>query len=589
MWTATSVARAALILLVGSLLSASACSDSSGNGDENGGGRDPGDGRAGESAAFSGAAGQQPNGSAGSKSGDGNHGGAGTGESGAPSGAGSPDGAGGAGALAAVSGIVAAFRPNPADLEERVSGALVTLDDGEQQYTAVSDDDGLFAFDAVPPGHYRSSVTVSAEARKSHDGAPYGDWFGEVDVVADQTARLMPLLNLGCFISGSVGADKETFFNSNGIGSMGCGAYDLFGQLRIPSGGLVKANGDAFTGTARLELNPIWFPMLGGEPNMKGLLAMPPLAGVPQGETEPEPIHTFAAADIRVYDAASDEKLSLKEGTLAELTLRGWRALTEDDAYTSWSFDPTTGAWHEDGGCVADVSDPQLVHCDVRHFSWWNADRPSSGGGSGIAVSRGCVVGGVRYQGKALAGAEVIAVGSDGIAGLGRDETDLAGSFCAEGLTSTGKWGVQIRYANGREILLETISVQQEKLPASCQEPMKCAQAGYLEIRSTPSITVRGKLGLDVKGEHQPMPKGGFIFGTRVRVIGSPDPFGQIQLNLGVVRLASDGSYQFGIPESVVRLFFVSPQDGECKTYPGMVPGEGDPVDMADQFFICGS
>ena len=50
-----------------------------------------------------------------------------------------------------------------------------------------------------------------------------------------------------------------------------------------------------------------------------------------------------------------------------------------------------------------------------------------------------------------------------------------------------------------------------------------------------------------------------------------------VQLNLGEIQLDSLGGYMFNMPATIVRLFFVSPVDGFCKTYPAAVPGSEIP------------
>lgn len=514
-------------------------------------------------------------------------GGAEHGASGASAGEGGIDGGG----ITSVRGIVAAFRPNLANLEERVAGALVTLEAGSERYEAVSDGNGMFEFTAIQPEiRYRVNVSVGAAARRFHDGLPYGDWHGEVTALAGQTTSLMPMLNLGCAIDTTVAASSETTFTTSG--NHGCSAYDLAGQLVVPVGGLTRANGEEFSGGARLEFSPIWFPTVAsGNVNFTSLAAMPPLVGVPQGETRLEPMHTFAAADLRVTDVASGEPLMLKPGTVARVTLRGFRELTSEDDYSSWSFDPASGAWREEGACTADSEDAQLIHCEVKHFSWWNADgrAPASGGG-GSPLGTRCIFGGVLYRGEPLVGASVLATGNAGIVGAAQARTDENGAFCATGVSGNGAWDVQVRVENGREILSQTLSVSPGGVfGGDCSQPDSCSQAGVIELEASPAITVYGRLGLQVGNEGRPMPRGGFSFGRRVRAIGSPDEFGFIQLNLGEVSLDSEGRYEFDIPEAIVRIFFVSPDDGECKTYPSPVPGEGERVEIADQFFICGS
>jgi hypothetical protein len=537
--------------------------------------------------------------SSGGETGDG---GAGDGASGGAVG-GDESGAGGSGAsagqtgdgngLASVRGIVTAFRPNLAGLEERVPGALVTLDDGVKRYEAISDGSGFFELDAVAPGAaYRVKVTVDAAARQFHDGMPYADWYGELRALADQTTSLMPRLTLGCAIDVTVAANAEATFSTSGTGSHGCGTYDLVGKLVIPAGGLTHSNGEPFAGSTRLEFSPIWFPTVAsGNVSFASLAAMPPLVGVPAQETEPEPMHTFAAADVRVTDAATGEPLALATGKVAELTLRGFRELTSEDDYGSWSFDPGSGTWREEGACTADVSDPQLVHCEVRHFSWWNADGRSGGPqGGGGTIGRRCVAGGVLYQGQPLVGASVLGTANAGIVGAAQAETDENGAFCAYGVSEDGAWDIQVRVENGREILSQTVSVSAGgKLGGDCEAPETCSQAGVIELESSPVITVYGRLGLQDGSEKKPMPTGGFSFGRRVRAIGSPDAFGFVQLNLGEIALDAQGGYEFHIPEPIVRLFFVSPGDGECKTYPSPVPGEGTRVEINDQFFVCGT
>ena len=300
-------------------------------------------------------------------------------------------------------------------------------------------------------------------------------------------------------------------------------------------------------------------------------------------------MHTFAAADLRVSAVENGEPLALRPGTVASVTLRGFRELTSEDAYSSWSFDPASGAWREEGTCTADAMDAQLIHCEVKHFSWWNADGRDPGAQSGASGTR-CIFGGVLYRGEPLVGASVLATGNAGIVGAAQAQTDENGAFCAIGVSGSGAWDVQVRVENGREILSQTLSVSPGGIAGGdCAQPESCSQAGVIELEASPAITVYGRLGLQVGNEERPMPSGGFSFGRRVRAIGSPDEFGFIQLNLGEVSLDSEGRYELDVPEAIVRIFFASPDDGECKTYPSRVPGEGERVEIADQFFICGS
>ena len=499
-------------------------------------------------------------------------------------------------------GVVRGHRAHNLGVEAIVPDATVEITDGETVWTAVTDGNGAFVIEGVPAGPgYRVSVTAPEEPSDiSLNGKTvYGKWIERLTVRGDGATPLAPILERGCATPIVVDAEAEGVFTPGGFD---CGVSDVQGRLVVPAGGLVDGSGAPFSGNAELRLAPLHNPVVGvGDPHLESVVSMPGdlMGAADDGAEEPVLIHTYAAADVTVVAVDTGETLQLAPGAVAELTMRAWREMTDEEEILSWSYDEAQGLWIEEGTCTVDAADAQRVACELRHFSWWNADGrsredPNNPGSGSARMPTRCVTGSVLYENEPVAGAIVSAITNEGLAGGGDVVTDSAGRFCA-GSSTNGGWTVQVRMPNERVILRGSVSVPPQEEAATCTEnPEDCAQAGAIVLREDDTILVRGTLGIcdeelypvEICG---PMPEGGWEYGSTVRILGFlPDLI--TSFYLGEIQIEEDGSYEAYVPAVMANILLFTP-DGYCHTYNQELPGGNEDVVVIEGLgeMICGS
>ncbi len=145
------------------------------------------------------------------------------------------------------------------------------------------------------------------------------------------------------------------------------------GAVTFAANSLVDANGDSYTGTARVSVTTF------NPATEAGLNAFPgDFEGVDtDGDTVP--FQSYGFMDVTPRDDAGNS-LQLAEGVTAEISIPIPLSLVASAPATIplWYFDPADGLWKQVGTAAKDVTDPAkpVYKGTVNHFSIWNADHP---------------------------------------------------------------------------------------------------------------------------------------------------------------------------------------------------------------------
>jgi len=186
---------------------------------------------------------------------------------------------------------------------------------------------------------------------------------------------------------------------------------------------IVDSNGNPYTGMVRVEVayvNPYDEKLAPGAPGDLQALAYASDSTAKEAR-EPVQLVSYGMADITLYpeeDTTADgeageeeETLNLEEGTTAgvKMPIYNPEASTyhvgDGDGLPSWSFDPDSNRWLEEGeGAVGEDDEGLNFEYDASHFSWWNCDQ-----GFVPTFACGRVV---DYLGFPVRSSEVVARGS---------------------------------------------------------------------------------------------------------------------------------------------------------------------------------
>jgi hypothetical protein len=139
-------------------------------------------------------------------------------------------------------------------------------------------------------------------------------------------------------------------------------------QLTFPANGIIRSNGQPYTGTVRVyaaALDPTSNSMFD---QMPGEL----LGGL---NDSLRLLRSFGMASVELRDANMNE-LQLATGVSATLTFNIPASLQAEAPATIdwWSFDETLGYWKHEG--EAQKQGTQYIG-QASHFSWWNVDEPA--------------------------------------------------------------------------------------------------------------------------------------------------------------------------------------------------------------------
>lgn len=184
-------------------------------------------------------------------------------------------------------------------------------------------------------------------------------------------------------------------------------------QVRLPANGLVnQATGAAATGTVTAEVTPI-------DPATDPA-AMPGNFQA-SGAAAPISIESFGALSVVLRDGAGST-LDLAGGQTATVRIPvATRSAAAPSSIPLFYFNETTGLWVEEGtATLQGVAPDQYYEGTVRHFTVWNADRPTE-----TVFIGGCAV---TETGQPAAGATVETNGIN-YSGTASVQTNAQGNF----------------------------------------------------------------------------------------------------------------------------------------------------------------
>ena len=303
-----------------------------------------------------------------------------------------------------------------------VAGATVNVASGPLTTT---DLDGNFSLANVVAGP-RVLVTVTTPSNLS-SGIAYSTAQVAVAVAGGQTLEIYPQVVEGCIATAPIDADAGATLTLQDGCSSRTGA---FVSIAFNPGSLVDSSGNPFDGTLRLEAIPLAFAA-GTTPDLSWGVALPgDMSGV-ESDGGLVKLESAGAAELRVFDDATGNPLSLAPGQSATLQLAAFRAPNTGETFESWYYDMATGLWVEDGnGAFTTVpvgpSTLEVYQVSVSHLTWWNIDHPLS--------NTGCVRGTLTAAGAPLTTAFLQATGTDFLGTLIAYPQGTPGAFCLDGL-----------------------------------------------------------------------------------------------------------------------------------------------------------
>jgi hypothetical protein len=303
-----------------------------------------------------------------------------------------------------------------------VAGATVSVVGGA---STVTDLDGSFSLPSVVAGP-RVLVTVTTPSNVP-GGIAYSTAQVAVAVAGGQASEIYPQVVEGCIATAPVDADAGTTVTLQDGCSSRAGA---FVSIAFDPGGLVDSTGTAFDGTLRLEAIPLAFAASAPQDLSWGVGLPGDMSGL---ETDGGlvKLESLGAAELRVFDDATGNPLTLASGHDAILELTTFRFPNAGETFDSWYYDTTTGLWVEAGsGAFTTVAVGSytfdVYQVAVSRLAWWNIDHP--------LTETGCVRGAFTTGGLPLANGFVQGTGLDFLGTLIAYPQATAGAFCLDGV-----------------------------------------------------------------------------------------------------------------------------------------------------------
>jgi hypothetical protein len=288
-----------------------------------------------------------------------------------------------------------------------IEGAVISASNG---VSVVSAADGSFDLTGIPVG---SRVALHVEP--PHAAIVYSSTDLIVAVTETGDVRVDARLLRGCSTVLDLAGGELTRALS------ACGTAGARVGVELPSGGVVNAAG---TPVSRVRMEIAVIPSLAN-----GALAGDAFLAFPGDMTALDAsgaevwLESRGAAEVRLYDAATDEPAQLATGRTAILTLPASLSSIEDEAVRIWSYDAAARAWVEEGSAVIgpdSATGALLTRMTVPHFTWWNSDQPAT---------RTCLSGRITLTGAVpVSAATVMTMGVD-YAGTSTARVDTDGTF----------------------------------------------------------------------------------------------------------------------------------------------------------------
>ncbi len=299
-----------------------------------------------------------------------------------------------------------------------------------QGLATVTDANGQYLLEGVEPA---LGIVLSFDAEG------YAEGYGRVDVygweVATRSATLLPLDGVDTFVASEGGTiEVDTV------------------SVTFDPGTIVDAEGVRYDGTVTVSvahLDPHTDDMRAAPGDLSAIIKS---GGNAKDEDTVGSLVSYGMASITLTDDDGEE-LNLAEGETAgvdlaisngDLASTYW--LADGDEQASWSFEPATGLWVEEGvGGVSTVwtetedDDGELVResslvfsFEASHFSWWNCDQ-----GYTPTCASGRVIDDLGFP---VRGAEVLATGGVTNTSVTTDEEGyyVASVMAGDTVTFTG-------------------------------------------------------------------------------------------------------------------------------------------------------
>jgi hypothetical protein len=219
-------------------------------------------------------------------------------------------------------------------------------------------------------------------------------------------------------------------------------------RVTFPANALVTASGQPVTGDVQMLMTPVDVSDLdvGAFPGV--------FEGVPAGGQR-QAIVSFGTTELVVQQ--NGQELNLASGKNAEIELplyvnkhQNGAPIAIGDTIPLWSFNETTGVWHQEGTgtVILSAASPTrlAVRASIAHFSWWNLDAVTERGqvnvtvnAPGVNVPSGTVI---TVEGNVVAGTGPSSTASTTVS-LGAASPVLVPAGATTSLDATAQFGDQ--------------------------------------------------------------------------------------------------------------------------------------------------
>ncbi len=144
-------------------------------------------------------------------------------------------------------------------------------------------------------------------------------------------------------------------------------------RVSIPAGAVVDALGRPVSGTVEVTVVPL-------DPTLR-LSDMPgPLEGTVSVSGATVPLESFFMAEVSLWSGGSPAQLAPGASATLEFVLPEALASQFEvgDTVPAWWFDLDAGVWRQEGSGTIQLSasGQRVWVVTVKHFTWWNADKP---------------------------------------------------------------------------------------------------------------------------------------------------------------------------------------------------------------------
>jgi hypothetical protein len=323
-----------------------------------------------------------------------------------------------------------------------VPGATVSVLNGPSTTT---DAFGTFTLTNVTGGTVLLNVSNATDLTNH---IAYSNTQAVVQLGKGQTVSVFPVLHEGCFEVVDMSQVEGTRIVQYSDGQIGCPYNTIpsenyfafsFGATSFTDPAV--GGGSAFTGVARIEAIPIAFPALTSSTDYSWALGLP-------GQSAPPGI--VGAIQIRVYDTATGDALTVRSGDNVSVTMPTSQTLPGPDAGTGaqlFAYGGATATWAAVSGASTPFGGVALGTDDTNITVGTSATVPQLNG-SWLAIANAtqpttCVTGTIDLpSGSPAPGVLVHGVGGSYFT-AGSGVTAADGTFCLDLGAPVGDAGTQ--------------------------------------------------------------------------------------------------------------------------------------------------